>query len=307
MGQIYLKSQAFLETEKSPAEEVFSALARAEDRVSRLDERGRSSGFVEGWRARADVRAVIAALAIEGQLIHPEDLLLRAADADTRLPDPSVTRAYALLRGRQRAVRGGAELLSWQGLSWLCGLTRLAPPPGSRPTTRLVEPADAGLYEALAGFFEDLTKREAETPRAGVEECLSVLDLDVQLPSLLHAAAFLEAWRIVDPLPSHRPLGAMAAADPAGRGEPELLPTALGQPCLQFPFQQRKLPAGRLPGEAKVTGGGGEAAGLGQIAKHLESLQLHRRFYAKSGRRRQPVNGPGSKRPARRRRNWEFG
>jgi len=212
MGQTYLKDQQLRDLGKSSEEAVFSALARAEDRVSRLDERARSSGFVEGWRARADIRAVIATMAINGQLVHPEDLILRAADTDTRLPDASVIRAYAVLRSRQRADRGGAELLSWQGISWLCGLTRQGPPPGLRPTTRLEEPVDFGVYEALAGFFEDLTKRDSETPRVGVEECLSVLDLEVQLPPLLQAAAFLEAWRIVDPLPAHRSVGPIAAA-----------------------------------------------------------------------------------------------
>ena len=212
MGQTDLKNNAFLDVAKSSDEVVFSALARAEDHVSRLDERARSSGFVEGWRARADVRAVIAAMAIEGQLVHPEELMLRAADADTRLPDLSVTRAYAVLRSRQRADHGGAELLSWQGISWLCGLTRHAPPPGARPTTRLREPVDARVYEALAGFFEGLTKRDSETPRVGIEECLGVLDLEVELPPLLQAAAFLEAWRVVDPLPAHRAMGAIAAA-----------------------------------------------------------------------------------------------
>ena len=231
MGQTVLKSQVFPNPEKSPEEAVFSALARAEDRVSRLDERARWSGFVDGWRARANLRAVIAALALQGQLVHPEDLLLRAADADTRLPDPSVTRAYAVLRARQRAELGGGELLSWQGLSWLGGITRTAPPPGARPTTRLRDPGDAGGCEALAGFFEALVKRDTETPRGGVEECLSVLDLEVQLPALLQAAALLEAWRIVDPLPAHRPLGAIAAAlvlKVSGRFTAGLLPLEVG-------------------------------------------------------------------------------
>ena len=39
-----------------------------------------------------------------------------------------------------------------------------------------------------------------------------MLDLDVQLPPLLQAAAFMEAWRIADPMPAHRPAGAIAAA-----------------------------------------------------------------------------------------------
>jgi len=212
MGQMHLKNHVFLGGAKSSEEEVFSALARAEDRVSRLDERARSSGFIEGWRARADLRAVVAAMAVEGVLVHPEDLILRAVDSDARLPDAGVTRAYGVLRSRQKANRGGGELLSWQGISWLCGLTSRAPPPGPRPTTRLVQPVDGGVCEALAVFFDDLTKRDSETPRVGVEDCLAVLDLEVQAPLLLQAAALLEAWRIVDPLPTHRPVGAIAAA-----------------------------------------------------------------------------------------------
>lgn len=212
MSQSELKTLAFLDREKSSEEAIFSAMARAEDRVSRLDERAQFSGFVEGWRARADVRAVLAAMAVDGQLVHPEDLILRAADADVRMPDPSVIRANAVLRSRQRAYGAGAELLSWQGVSWLSGLTRQAPVPGPRPTTRLAVPIDTGVCEPLDSFFKSLTAGESEAARVGVEDCLALLDLDVQLPPLLQAAAFLEAWRIVDPLPAHRSTGAIAAA-----------------------------------------------------------------------------------------------
>ena len=54
-------------------------------------------------------------MAIDGQLVHPEDLILRDVNADARVPDPSVVRAPALLRSRKRASQGGEELLSWQG------------------------------------------------------------------------------------------------------------------------------------------------------------------------------------------------
>jgi HTH DNA binding domain/Protein of unknown function (DUF1612) len=213
MTQTHLKSSVFSDADISADEAVFAALARAEDRVSRLDERARASGFIEGWRARADIRAVIAAMAIDGQLVHPEDLILRDVNADTRLPDPSVTRASATLRGRQRANQGGEELLGWQGISWICGLTRQAPPPGPRPSARVVAQAgEGGALAALGAFFHGLAKHDTEAPRAGVEDCLGILDLDVPLPPLLQAAAFLEAWRIADPLPGHRAAGAIAAA-----------------------------------------------------------------------------------------------
>jgi hypothetical protein len=203
----------FSNVDISSDEAVFSALARAEDRVSRLDERARASGFIDGWRARADVRAVIAAMAIDGRLVHPEDLILRGVNADARLPDPSVTRASAVLRSRQRANQGGEELLGWQGISWICGLIKQAPPPGPRPTARVLERAgEGGAVAALGAFLDGLAKRDTEAPRAAVEECLGLLDLDVRLPPLLQAAAFLEAWRIADPLPAHRAAGSVAAA-----------------------------------------------------------------------------------------------
>jgi hypothetical protein len=213
MSPTHLKSPVFADVDISSDETVFAALARAEDRVSRLDERARASGFLEGWRARADVRAVIAAMAIDGRLVHPEDLILRDVNADARLPDPGVTRASALLRSRQRAHQGGDELLGWQGISWICGLTKQAPPPGPRPTARvLARVGESGAVAVLEAFFDGLAKHDTEAPRVGVEDCLGVLDLDVRLPPLLQAAAFLEAWRIADPLPGHRAAGAIAAA-----------------------------------------------------------------------------------------------
>jgi hypothetical protein len=197
----------------SPDERVFSALARAEDTVSRLDERARLSGFAAGWRTRADVRAVTAAMASAGQLVHPEDLILHDMHADVRVPDASVVQARGLLRARQRAGRGGEELLSWQGVSWLCGRTKLAPPPGARPTARAgggFEPR--GGYEAFSAFFVQLAKGVSESPRAGVEDCLCVLDVQERSPPLLRAAALIEAWRLVDPLASHSPIGGVVAA-----------------------------------------------------------------------------------------------
>jgi hypothetical protein len=196
----------------SPQEAVFAALARAEDRVSRLDERARGSGFSDGWNTRADIRAVLAAMTADGALVHPEDLILHDLGADTRPPEATVAEARRLLQARRKARRGGPELLSWNGLAWLSGAARQAPPPGGRPTTR-IDGVRAGTfgYAALAGFFHALAKDPSESSRAGVEDCLAVLDVP-GLPPLLQAAALVEAWRIVDPLPQHRPIGSLAAS-----------------------------------------------------------------------------------------------
>ena len=62
----------------------------------------------------------------------------------------------------------------------------------------------------MEAFFKALSKGETESPRAGVEDCLAVLDV-LGAPPLLKAAALIEAWRVVDPLPRQRSLGFLAA------------------------------------------------------------------------------------------------
>lgn len=236
-----LRTPDIFEDDTSPQEAVFAALARAEDRVSRLDERVRACGFSEGWNTRADIRAVLGAMWADGQLVHPEDLVLHDVGSDTRAPDGSVAKARQLLDARRRARRAGPELLSWGGLAWLAGLARQAPPPGARPSARVdgIRTARAG-YAALAAFFEALSKGDSDSPRAGVEDCLAVLDV-AGAPPLLLAAALAEAWRVVDPLPRQRPLGLLAAGlslRAAGRFTAGLFP-------LEVALRRRPVP-GRL-------------------------------------------------------------
>ena len=208
-----LKSQDVFEQEKPPLEHVLLALGRAEDRLSRLDERVRLSGFADGWRARADIRAVIGALWDDGELVHAEDLLLRINEADIRAPDPATLRGWTAYRGRQRAARGGDELLSWRGVAWLCGRIENAPPPGRRVSTATDQAAGPnGVWAALEAFFARLRQGSTDGPRAGVEDCLGVLDAVAEAPTLLLAAAFMEAWRLVDPLPAQRFAGPLLAA-----------------------------------------------------------------------------------------------
>jgi len=233
-----LRGLTFKPAENGSAERVFAALASAEDRISRLDERARGCGFAEGWRRRSDVRAAIAAMAAEGDVVHPEDLLLHDLGSDIRIPDPAVIRARGILQARRKAQQGGAELLSWGGVAWLTGLARQTPPPGVRPSTRIegAPPSSSG-YDGLEIFFERLATGEAETPRAGVEECLGVLDTQ-GAPPLLMAAALLEAWRLVDPLPKHRALGPLVAAiflRAAGRFSAGLFP-------MEVAFRRRSIP-----------------------------------------------------------------
>jgi hypothetical protein len=223
----------------SPQEAVFGALAAAEDKVSRLDERVRACGFSDGWKTRAEIRAVLGAMASDGATVHPEDLMLHDVGADIRPPEASVTRARDMLQARRKARLAGPELLSWGGLAWLAGLARNAPPPGSRPTTRIEGNAAPRGYAALAAFFQALSKGNSESARAGVEDCLAVLDV-AGAPPLLQAAALAEAWRVVDPLPRQRSLGLLAAAlwlKTAGRFTSGLFP-------LEVAMRGRPMPRG---------------------------------------------------------------
>jgi hypothetical protein len=195
-----------------PQERLFRALGRAEDRMSRLDERARSCGFAGGWRDRADIRATLGAMTAQGVLIHADDLVLHALGADQRIPDRTLLQAHATLRARQKVWRGGEELLGWRGVAWLSGRSSVAPPEGARPTLRVGVGRPAGALSDIAGFFEHLERREADEPRAAVEQCLEVLDITAGAPPLLSALCLIEAWRLVDPLPAGKPLGGVLAA-----------------------------------------------------------------------------------------------
>jgi hypothetical protein len=220
------------DVERSPESFMFEALARAEDRLSRLDERAKLCGFHKGWQSRADVRATLAATWLDGFVIKPEDLILHDLGMDARVPERDVVRAAGMLRARRKATRDPGPLLSWRGVLWLLG--RAASPPGSaRPSLAVGDPVlAAGRYAQLDAYLTRLARGDEEDPRAGVEDCLAALDAGGPGTSpVLLAALLLEAWRVVDPLPSQRWLGALLAAVwllSAGRFSVGLVPIEAG-------------------------------------------------------------------------------
>ncbi|MBV9994955.1 MAG: DUF1612 domain-containing protein [Caulobacteraceae bacterium] len=224
-------------------------------------------------------------MAADGALVHPEDLILHDLGTDARPPEASVAKARQLLHARRKAHRGGPELLSWGGVAWLAGFVRQAPPPGARPTTRLDGTRTAAHgYAAVATYFEVLSKGDSDSPRAGVEDCLGVLDL-AGAPPLLLAAALAEAWRLVDPLPRQRPLGLLAAGlwlKAAGRFTAGLFP-------LEVALRRRPMP-GRL---AWATIDERLAFWLGQfgLAADLELEELTRLGHQKTRIERKAAGG----------------
>lgn len=97
-------------------------LARAEDALARLDERLRTSPVRDGWIARTHFSESCAALWLEGELIHLEDLVLHDVGMDVRAPTRALILAHAMLRARRRiAAEARGWALSNAGLTALHG------------------------------------------------------------------------------------------------------------------------------------------------------------------------------------------
>ncbi len=203
----------FLDLDLDPHTAILIALARAEDQVSRLDERARVSAVRVGWLARTDFREASAWAWNKGRSAPIEDLVLHDAQADVRAPDQALTQAYEAFRARRKATVGGPELISWRGAVWLAGRVRAAPPSGPRPTTTMPgakagRPSGEMLAVLAVLFARLLAARTTDDPRASFEDWTEVIDaLEGEVPPLLTAAAALEAWRIIDPLPQQSFVG----------------------------------------------------------------------------------------------------
>ena len=126
-----------------PWPELARPLARAEDALARLDERLRTSPIHDGWIARTHFVDAVAALWLEGELVHIEDLVLHDAGMDIRAPTHELTRAHTVLRSRRRiadAAPGWA--LSPTGLEALRGRAGESDP--KHPQVEYPEPDDDG-------------------------------------------------------------------------------------------------------------------------------------------------------------------
>src|SRR5271166_4233065 len=122
--------------------EIALPLARAEDALARLDERLRTSPIRDGWIARTHFSDAAAALWLEGELVHLEDLVLHDAGMDIRVPTHELTRANTVLRARRRiADAAPAWALSPAGLGALRG--RAGQSDATGPEVEDPEPVDS--------------------------------------------------------------------------------------------------------------------------------------------------------------------
>ena len=201
-----------------PSEIVFLALSQAEDAVSRLDERVRACAFRQGWIARLDYAEASAWGWTSGNIVSAGDLVLHEHAMDVRLPDQSLRASHGLVRARVKAARTGPELVSAEGLSWLMGARKDPPMEDGVHARRSIEPNPADLDRPdastrLAVRLRVLARGTTESADDGIEEWLELLqEHERDTPLLLHAAAALEAWTIIDPLPRRAYIGPIIVA-----------------------------------------------------------------------------------------------
>lgn len=105
-----------------PFSAIAGPLAEAEDRLARLDERLAKSPIREGWIARTHFADACAALWLDGEAVHIEDLVLNDAGRDVRAPTHELTRARAALSARRRIAASEPDwALSEAGIAGLRG------------------------------------------------------------------------------------------------------------------------------------------------------------------------------------------
>ncbi|MDG4892704.1 RHE_PE00001 family protein [Mesorhizobium sp. WSM4976] len=234
-----------------PLAALIAPVARATEVLARLDERIHRSPVRDGWIDRQNFADAAAALWLEGELVHIEDLVLHDAHMDIRAPTHELTRAHAVLRARRQIVARAPDwALGRDGLRQLTGRGTAAPadrdPEGqggptpqapSEPLADAAEPdplaeefaaIDAVLDRAAKVLEGGTASVRKERPRQSDRPSL-VYDLDWDedarlaewqgvladtraLPPVLRAAILLEAWSQIEVLQHAAWLGPLLAA-----------------------------------------------------------------------------------------------
>lgn len=232
-----------------PWAEIAGSLAAAEDAVARLDERLARSPVREGFVERFHFHDAAAALWLEGELVHVEDLVLHDAYMDIRTPTHELTRAHTVLRTRRQIFSNPPDwALGREGVRQLTGRGGVVGPEKSgregegtsTPELDPVEPNEADepdpLAEEFAAIDAVLARSSAvldgalvEHPHrpdamperdpliydpdwdepARIEDWRALLDRTADLPSVLAAAILWDAWEEVSPLQHQSWLGAL--------------------------------------------------------------------------------------------------
>lgn len=206
----------------------------------RLDERIARSPVGEGWIARSHFHDAAAALWVEGELVHLDDLVFHDAEMDQRRPTHELTRAHSVLRKRRRILsqprdwafgrEGQRELTGQQdetgeilseddreGEGSVLEAAPAAPPEETEDDTLAQEFAE---IDAVLARSSKILSGAKVLPRrvpqgddrltvlydqdwdeaARLAEWRDVLDRTRNLPLVLRAALALDAWNDIDVL-----------------------------------------------------------------------------------------------------------
>ncbi|MDH7798894.1 MULTISPECIES: RHE_PE00001 family protein [unclassified Beijerinckia] len=226
-------------------EDILPSLALAEDRLARLDETLKTSPIRDGFLARTHYLDAIASLALEGELVHLEDLVLADVDMAVRAPSHELVRAREYLSARRQIADTDAgwtltarahrlQNLAGRGGQGAAEETDDADRPSVRDTSSSVDAMasadddltlafatlDSALANAQAALADTAAPRQ-KTPLIYNAECdeedrfdlwRDSIDQTTHLPSTLAAALALVDWDTQQPL-THRPwLGRLIAA-----------------------------------------------------------------------------------------------
>ena len=104
-------------------QDLIGPMDRAGRALTRVDERLKHApDLADGFRARAHFLETCAAMWLDGELVHLEDLVLHDAGADVRTPTHELTLAARLMRLRRRIEREPADwALTGRGVTALAG------------------------------------------------------------------------------------------------------------------------------------------------------------------------------------------